>query len=263
MPRNSDEFQRRISTGEQFCSLKHAGGWTDGCSAAHRHAGGTSLGRSRTTSYPGLAPASNVGRRQGHRSAPAGYARAGKCLGEGVYRPPLGCAAKRHQAASEGRPRLAAVRLARSSNCFHGGRYAVDAQSRRIHASDRPRYSFWRTILNIQPREFVVDSCHHRLTMGTGTVTESVVLPPLTGRACNASIKAACPGYRVPIAGIIDWDRDLSPALVIADLVHLAGLQWPILIPDAKRVKQAAAGLMPRNVIVSCSWRRAGLKRRF
>jgi hypothetical protein len=129
--------------------------------------------------------------------------------------------------------------------------------------SDRPRHSFWRTILNIQPREFVVDSCHHRLTIGTGTVTESVVLPPLIGGAYNASIKAVCPGYPVPISGIVDWDRDLSPALVIADLVHLAGLQWPILIPDAKRVKQAAAGLMPRNVIVSCSWRRAGRKRRF
>lgn len=181
MPRNSDEFQRRISTGEQFCSLKAAGRWTDECPAAHRHAGGTSLGRPRTTIYPGLAPASNVGRRQGHGSAPAGYARAGKCLGDGLYRPPLGCATKRHQAVGEGRPRLAAVRSA--------GLFPRWAKRRRCAEQDGsarlwPSSKFpCSAILNIQPRKFVVNSCHHRLTIGTGTVTESVVLPPLIGGA--------------------------------------------------------------------------------
>jgi hypothetical protein len=64
--------------------------------------------------------------------------------------------------------------------------------------------------------------CHHRLTTGTNTVTESVVLPPLIG-GDNAPIKAASPGYS--ISGIIDWcNRDQSPTLVISRVVHLAGL---------------------------------------
>jgi hypothetical protein len=66
-------------------------------------------------------------------------------------------------------------------------------------------------------------------------VTESVVLPPLIGGVQYAPIHAAGPTNHAVIAAAMDRRDCRSPlALVVLDLVYLAGLRWPTLMRDGK-----------------------------
>ena len=66
-------------------------------------------------------------------------------------------------------------------------------------------------------------------------MTESVVLPPLIRGVHHAPIKAAGPIDPVLVPGVVGWrNRNRFPTLVIFNLVYLAGLRWPPLIPGGK-----------------------------
>jgi len=84
--------------------------------------------------------------------------------------------------------------------------------------------SFGRVLILSPPRH-----------QATNTVTESVVLPPLIGGVQYAPIHAAGPTNHASIATAMDGRDCRSPlGLVIPNLVYLAGLQWPTLIPVGK-----------------------------
>jgi hypothetical protein len=95
-------------------------------------------------------------------------------------------------------------------------------------------------------------------------MTESVVLPPFIGGVQYDPIHAAGPTNAAVIAPAMDGCDYRSPlGLVVLNLVYLAGLQWPSLIPGGRRTKQVVAELGLRSVTASCFWRRAEPKRRF